>query len=169
MSAVVVNLNSKTGRDSVSCPRVRTNCITVDHGVCSVVIKLERKPADLIQCKRKYLELAGERQGAILAIDLNFGLDTVNTRIGRNLFQWLALAVAPVRELVILRPRDTDAFRRDNIVSSIAALIRHCQRRIDRTATICNAELSFARRRPIDAQLDGITIFVVAIARAHLA
>ena len=52
LSAVVVNLNSKTGRDSVSCPRVRTNRLAVDHGVCSVVIKLERESADLTQIKR---------------------------------------------------------------------------------------------------------------------
>ena len=62
-----------------------------------------------------------------------------------------------------------NAFRRDDIVSSVATFIRHRQCWIDRTATICNAELSFAHRCSIDAQLDGIAIFVVAIARAHLA
>ena len=58
---------------------------------------------------------------------------------------------------------------RDDIVSSIAALIRHRQCWSDLTAAVRNAEFSFAHRRSIDAKLDGITIFVVAIARAHLA
>lgn len=61
------------------------------------------------------------------------------------------------------------ASRRDDIVSSIAVLIRHRQRWSDFAAAVCNAKLSLIRRCSIDAQLDGITIFVVAIARAHLA
>ena len=169
MSAVVVNLNGKIGRNRLSRPWVRANCLTINRSVCSSVIKLERESADIAQIERQNLELAGERQGAILAINLNFGLNTVDTSIGRNFFQRLALAIAPVRKLVIPRPRDVYAFRRDDIVSSIAILIRHRQCWSDFTAAVCNAKLSLILRRSNDAQLDSIAIFVVTIARAHLA
>ena len=169
MSAVVVNLNGKIGRNRLSRPWVRANCLTINRSVCSAVIKLERESADIAQIERQNLELAGERQGAILAINLNFGLNTVDTSIGRNFFQRLALAIAPVRKLVILRPGNTYASRRDDIVSSVAVLIRHRQRWSDFTAAVCNAQFSLVRRCPIDTQLDGIAIFVAAIARAHLA
>lgn len=104
MSVVVVDLNREARRDRLARPRVRTDFLAIDRGVCSVVIEFKREPADLAQLQRPNLELASERQVVFQAINLNFGLDTVNSRIGRNFFQWLARVVAPLRKLVILSP-----------------------------------------------------------------